>query len=76
MRLAKKFNGEIVSADSWLVRRETNIGTAKPTDNELKQVPHHMSLSISARKSFEILNPSSSKARLCSCLPPGYPLAR
>lgn len=42
IRLAKKFNGEIVSADSWLVRRETNIGTAKPTDNELKQVPHHM----------------------------------
>lgn len=42
IKLAKEFGGEIVSADSWLVRREANIGTAKPKDNELKEVRHHM----------------------------------
>ncbi len=31
LRLAQQFNGEIICADSWTVRREVNIGTAKPT---------------------------------------------
>ena len=40
--LAKKFNGEIICADSWTVRQEVNIGTAKPTLQERAQVPHHL----------------------------------
>ncbi len=40
--LAQKFDGEIICADSWTVRREVNIGTAKPTPEELKKVPHHL----------------------------------
>lgn len=42
LRLAEKFNGEIICADSWTVRREVNIGTAKPTAAERAQVPHHL----------------------------------
>ena len=42
MRLAKELNGEIICADSWTVRREVNIGTAKPTAEELQLVPHHL----------------------------------
>ena len=40
--LAKELNGEIICADSWTVRREVNIGTAKPTAEERATVPHHL----------------------------------
>lgn len=33
---------EIINADSMLVYRGMNIGTAKPTSSELKEVPHHL----------------------------------
>ncbi len=42
INLAKKIGGEIVSADSWVIRQELDIGTAKPTDADMKSVPHHM----------------------------------
>ena len=42
MRLAREFKGEIICADSWTVRREVNIGTAKPTAGERKLVAHHL----------------------------------
>lgn len=42
MELALKYNGEIISADSWAVRKELNIGTAKPSAADLKKVPHHL----------------------------------
>ena len=39
--LAKKYETEIISADSRQFYRELNIGTAKPTADELAQVKHH-----------------------------------
>ncbi len=42
IKLAEQFNGEIICADSWTVRREVNIGTAKPGADDLKRVPHHL----------------------------------
>jgi tRNA dimethylallyltransferase len=42
LRLAQKFKGEIICADSWTVRQEVDIGTAKPTAEERKLVPHHL----------------------------------
>jgi tRNA dimethylallyltransferase len=42
LQLAKEFRGEIICADSWTVRREVNIGTAKPMAEERAQVPHHL----------------------------------
>ncbi len=42
IELAKKLNGEIISADSRLVYKDFNIGTAKPTIDEMDGVPHHM----------------------------------
>jgi tRNA dimethylallyltransferase len=35
-------NIELINADSLLVYRQMNIGTAKPTQEELAQVPHHL----------------------------------
>ena len=40
--LAKELNGEVVSCDSMQVYRRMNIGTAKPTKEEMQGVPHHM----------------------------------
>ena len=40
--LAEKLGGEIVSFDSMQIYRGMDIGTAKPTKEELARVPHHM----------------------------------
>ena len=40
--LAKAHNGEVVSADSMQIYRTMDIGTAKPTAEEMEDVPHHM----------------------------------
>ena len=40
--LAKAFDGEVVSADSMQIYRRMDIGTAKPTREEMDGVPHHM----------------------------------
>ncbi len=40
--LAKALDGEVVSADSMQVYRGMDIGTAKPTAEEMEGVPHHM----------------------------------
>jgi tRNA dimethylallyltransferase len=42
INLAKKFNGEIICADSRSVYKKLDIGTAKPTKAEQVQVPHHL----------------------------------
>jgi tRNA dimethylallyltransferase len=42
IELAKLVNGEIISADSRLVYKDFNIGTAKPTAEEMSSVPHYM----------------------------------
>ena len=40
--LAKRFNGEVVSADSMQIYRGMTIGTAAPTAAEMDGIPHHM----------------------------------
>jgi tRNA dimethylallyltransferase len=42
IQLAERLNGEIVSADSRLFYRGMDIGTAKPTEQERRDVPHHL----------------------------------
>ncbi|GAB4170072.1 MAG: tRNA (adenosine(37)-N6)-dimethylallyltransferase MiaA [Calditrichia bacterium] len=42
MKLAERFPIEIISVDSRQVYKLMNIGTAKPTREELSQVPHHL----------------------------------
>ena len=42
VELAKQYNGEVVSADSMQIYRRMDIGTAKPTPEEMQGVPHHM----------------------------------
>ena len=40
--LAKELGGEIVSCDSMQVYKRMDIGTAKPTAEEMEDIPHHM----------------------------------
>lgn len=40
--LAKQLDGEVVSCDSMQVYRHMDIGTAKPTREEMEGIPHHM----------------------------------
>ncbi len=42
VELAKRHNGEVISADSMQIYRRMDIGTAKPTAQEMGGVPHHM----------------------------------
>lgn len=51
---AEKLNGEIVSADSMLVYRGLDIGTAKPSMDERRGIPHHMIDVVSPKESFSV----------------------
>ena len=42
VELALRHHGEVVSADSMQIYRGMDIGTAKPTREEMRGVPHHM----------------------------------
>lgn len=49
IEIAKRLDGEIVSADSMQIYKEMNIGTAKPDEEEKQNIPHYM---------MDILNPN------------------
>lgn len=42
VELAKRIGGEVVSCDSMQVYRRMNVGTAKPTEQEMNGIPHHL----------------------------------
>lgn len=42
IKLAQKYNGEIISGDSQQVYRQLDIGTAKASPEEMAAVPHHL----------------------------------
>ena len=58
VELAKRFSGEIISADSMQIYKTMDIATAKPTEDEKQGVPHHL---------MDFLDPSEdfSVARFC-----------
>ena len=52
--LAKQYNGEVVSADSMQIYRRMDIGTAKPTAQEMAGIPHHMLDVAEPEESFSV----------------------
>ena len=42
LALAKGYNGEVISGDAYQVYKHLNIGTAKPTTDELATIPHYL----------------------------------
>lgn len=54
MMLAKKFNGEIICADSRTVYKDMDIGTAKPSMQDRQEVPHHLLDVVSPDEPFTV----------------------
>src|SRR4051812_40284911 len=55
VRLAKKFNGEIISADSRQVYRGLDIGSGKITKKEMRGVPHYLLDVANPKKKFTVV---------------------
>lgn len=53
--LAKALNGEVVSADSMQIYQYMNIGTAKPTAEEMEGIPHHLLDFVSPLSAFDVV---------------------
>lgn len=56
---ALKWNTEIISADSQLVYKDLNIGTAKPSKSEMQGVIHHMIDVASPKQKYSVFDYSS-----------------
>lgn len=54
IHIAKKLNGEIISADSMQVYKKMDIGSAKPTERERQNIPHYLMGDIDPRESFSV----------------------
>lgn len=54
IEIASKIEGEIVSADSMQIYKYMNIGSAKPTQEEIKNIPHYLIDEIDPSKPFSV----------------------
>ncbi len=74
IELAKRFGGEIVSADSRLLYRGMDIGTAKPNAAEQRGIPHHLvdvadpdenwSLALYQREAYRVIDDILARGKL------------
>ncbi len=64
IQLAKRMDGEIVSADSRQIYKYMTIGTAKPTREELAAVPHHF-IDIKTPDEYYSAGQFGKEARIC-----------
>lgn len=56
IELAKHYNGEIINADSMQIYKNLNIGTAKITEEEKENIPHHLFDIKSPEEEYSIYN--------------------
>lgn len=54
VNLAKKFDGEVISADSMQIYKGMDIATAKPDEEEMSGIPHHLISIISPDEEFSV----------------------
>ena len=54
IELAKQINGEIISCDSMQIYKDMNIGTAKPTKEEMQGINHYMIDFVSPEKRYSV----------------------
>jgi tRNA dimethylallyltransferase len=55
IKLAKKFNGEVISADSRQVYKGMDIGTGKITKKEMQSIPHYLLDVVSPKTRFDVV---------------------
>ena len=68
LRLAETLNTEIISADSMMVYKNFNIGTAKPSVEELKRVKHHLVDILEPEEKFSVATFQSAASEIISDL--------
>jgi len=54
VKIARKFKGEVISADSRQVYKSLDVGTHKITSDEMRGIPHHLLNVISPKKNFSV----------------------
>ena len=54
IELAKQINGEIISADSMQIYKYMDIGSAKPTKEEMEGITHHMIDFLEPNKRYSV----------------------
>ncbi|MBR2418779.1 MAG: tRNA (adenosine(37)-N6)-dimethylallyltransferase MiaA, partial [Clostridia bacterium] len=54
IEIAKKMQGEIISADSMQIYKEMDIATAKPTLEEMQGIPHHLMGFLEPTENFSV----------------------
>ena len=54
VEFAKKNNGEVISADSMQIYKEMNVGTAKPTKEQMQNIQHHLIGIVSVSENFNV----------------------
>ena len=54
VQLAKKYDGEIVSADSMQIYKGMDIASAKPTEEEKEGIPHHLMDFLEPTEEFSV----------------------
>ena len=75
IQIAKHFNGQVVSADSMQIYEKMNIATAKPTDDEMQGIPHHLigfqpiDKKFSVAEYVTLAKECIVKIHNCGCLP-------
>ncbi len=54
VEIAKRFGGEIVSCDSMQIYKELSVGTARPTEEEMQGIPHHLTGFAGLREEYSV----------------------
>ncbi len=54
IEIAKKFNGEIIGADSMQIYKGFDIGTGKVTKEEMEEIPHHLIDFLEPKAEFSV----------------------
>ena len=65
VELCKKYGGEVVSCDSMQIYKKMNIGTAKPTFEDMRGIPHHLIDFLDAGSDYSVSDYVSDAERCC-----------
>ncbi len=71
IKLAQSINGVIINADSRQVYKEMNVGTARPSKEQMSQVPHFLYGTTSVKDSYNIYEYQQDVFKLLETIPEG-----
>ncbi len=69
LRLAKEINGVIINGDSRQIYKELNIGTAKPSNEEMDGIDHYLYGHVSVKDHYEIFRYQKDVSKVLESLP-------